>query len=350
LDATPSKGIALLCDTYGEILEVIQDTFTLGEIGPGKRISQVLDSENSYKLFEFMALLRDKKVLFDWEFKTAEVYDNLIIRLSGLLLNTKMIILATALEKETLNLYRELMIMNNEQTNTIRVTTKEQKKIAQEVQPDNELYEELSRMNNELINLHRQLAKKNMEQERLISEIKELSVTDPLTNILNRRGFFYRADQEWSHAQRYKRPITAIMFDIDFFKLFNDAYGHEAGDSILVEVAHRCQSRLRTVDILARFGGDEFCALLPETDAKMGAIAAAGILDTIRNSIDTDFDRLCATASIGVADNQNGVNNLDDILRNADMAMYEAKRAGRNQVHVFSPPLDNLEPAKAPLQ
>jgi diguanylate cyclase (GGDEF)-like protein len=167
-----------------------------------------------------------------------------------------------------------------------------------------------------------------------IAELTDLASVDTLTQTHTRRYFIERSEVEFARAKRHGHPLSFIILDLDFFKKINDRYGHLAGDSMLTEIANICKSKIRSIDILGRFGGEEFMLLLPETDLE-GAYFAA---NRIRKAIEaTDFifenSEMSMTVSIGVT----GVNkikdeNFDVFLRHADRALYKAKENGRNRV------------------
>jgi diguanylate cyclase (GGDEF)-like protein len=252
------------------------------------------------------------------------------------LIKNKIMLIGLMIPPDFLDLYKELMVINNYQTNALRIALKEQNLTEISIRSDDALaYEDMSRMNNELISLQREIAKKNLELERLYAEVKEFSITDPLTGLLNRRGFSHRADQEWNHAVRYKRSITAIMFDIDNFKLFNDTYGHAIGDVVLKKVAERSSMQIRNVDILSRYGGEEFCLILPEIPVSKASLVAEKLRKSISKEMETEAGTFYVTISLGLAANKNGETNLGELLENADKAMYHAKQTGRDRICIY---------------
>jgi diguanylate cyclase (GGDEF)-like protein len=172
-----------------------------------------------------------------------------------------------------------------------------------QTQPDHHirLYEELSSLNNEFVNLQRELAKKNAELERLNIEIKRLAIQDELTKVYNRRGFFELGYRTVEQAKRSEKPLAAIMIDIDFFKKFNDNYGHAIGDIVLTEVARLCSQQLRSMDILGRCGGEEFFVLLPETELDNALIIAERLRYHVCNEpVATEPGLLTVTISLGL--------------------------------------------------
>jgi diguanylate cyclase (GGDEF)-like protein len=175
-----------------------------------------------------------------------------------------------------------------------------------------------------------------IEREQRISRI------DSLTEVYNRRYFFEIAAHECSVAERYKQPLSLIMFDIDNFKKFNDQYGHQVGDEILKNITQIAREQLRSADILGRYGGEEFTILLPNSNAQESLIVAERIRDRVgAYKLDIGSGLVSVTISVGVAEYCTETQALDDLLRNADKAMYAAKESGRNCVSVY-PAIDTV--------
>ncbi|WP_039913470.1 diguanylate cyclase [Cellvibrio mixtus] len=180
------------------------------------------------------------------------------------------------------------------------------------------------------------IAEMRDQLSRLNSELEALSQLDSLTHIYNRRTFNELAQQQWALAKRHQQPISALMIDVDHFKLFNDHYGHPAGDTCLKKVTQAIKSCLhRTTDILGRYGGEEFIVLLPETDAK-GAMCVAQSIGEAINALQLRHDvsptASFVTASLGGATCLRTTgHDLEELIKNADRALYKAKRAGRNR-------------------
>jgi len=164
-------------------------------------------------------------------------------------------------------------------------------------------------------------------------ENKRLSVTDALTGSYNRRFFENRLKEEFDRHARYKRPLSIIVFDIDFFKQVNDTYGHLGRDFILKNFAEKIKNRVRSVDIFARYGGEEFCCLLPETcneeAVKLGEAIRVLIEDSFFNYNNTIIR---ITVSQGVAELLPDSDTPDIFFKRADMALYVSKETGRNKV------------------
>lgn len=172
-----------------------------------------------------------------------------------------------------------------------------------------------------------------LTNERLRLELEFMATRDPMTGALNRRAFFARAAIEWARGTRSHRPLAVITSDIDFFKKVNDTYGHHVGDLVIKDFANRSAGMLRVPDILARFGGEEFVILLPDT----GLGEARHVAERIRQEIEMHRDKALPryTASLGVSVTQGEAGQAADIealIAEADAALYRAKQGGRNRV------------------
>ncbi|MBW8012317.1 MAG: diguanylate cyclase [Chloroflexi bacterium] len=175
-----------------------------------------------------------------------------------------------------------------------------------------------------------------IEKVRLFEEVQHLAVTDSLTNIHNRRHFFDLAEKEFERAKRYHKKLAAIMIDLDNFKKINDTFGHAVGDHVLRVVADRFGEELREVDVLGRYGGEEFSIILPETDLNGAQQLGERICQKIANStIETDKGAVSLTLSIGIASLDENCISLEALLNRADQALYTAKGSGRNCVGVW---------------
>ncbi|TJZ73813.1 sensor domain-containing diguanylate cyclase [Chitiniphilus eburneus] len=175
------------------------------------------------------------------------------------------------------------------------------------------------------------------ERKRLEGELKRRATTDGLSGLTNRAYFMEVANQELARASRYKRPLALLMLDIDHFKRINDSYGHDVGDMAIKAVAKVLGGALRDVDIVARMGGEEFTALLPETSPELAQAAA----ERVRTQIEAhrivlgDGTVVQFTGSIGISALRPEDQLIDDLLKRADVALYHAKHHGRNQAVVY---------------
>lgn len=160
-----------------------------------------------------------------------------------------------------------------------------------------------------------------------------LANTDGLTGVLNRRAFMEEGRTLLQLARRHARPLSLLMLDADHFKKVNDSHGHHVGDRVLVRLAEIAHAQLRATDQLGRLGGEEFAILMPETGMEAAIVVAERLLDAIRAAeITTDAgDTLKFTVSIGIASLGPGALEIDDLLRQADAALYQAKNEGRDR-------------------
>jgi diguanylate cyclase len=181
----------------------------------------------------------------------------------------------------------------------------------------------------------------NMEEQdanirEQLEQEKVRAVTDTLTGLPNREAYGERVHNEILRWQRYQHPLSLAVLDIDFFKKVNDEYGHQMGDKVLKAISTSVANRLREVDFMARFGGEEFVLLLPETTAE----EALSLLNRTRERLakthmrskkdDGEETKFTVTVSIGISEFKEG-DTADDVFERADKALYEAKENGRNQ-------------------
>lgn len=190
-------------------------------------------------------------------------------------------------------------------------------------------------MTNLMIEMLQRNAKLNRQLEAKISEVERLSVTDQLTGAFNRRKFISVLENEMDRMTRYDRHFSLIMFDIDHFKRVNDTYGHDVGDFVLREISKNAKERLRVSDTFARWGGEEFMILAPETPIE----DALHLAEILRSSVEgynfSPVDRV--TSSFGVVcSSVKGLDTIDDLTKAVDEALYQAKRTGRNKVVNYS--------------
>jgi two-component system cell cycle response regulator len=176
-----------------------------------------------------------------------------------------------------------------------------------------------------------------LDNARLAQRLRELSMVDGLTRLLNRRTVHLRLSEELERARRYDLPLSLVLCDLDYFKSVNDTYGHLAGDSVLMHVADLLRQQARATDVMGRYGGEEFLILLPSTDAAEAKLAATRMREAIHSRAATlrDGTTLPVTASLGVASRSElspDAAGPDALLALADKRLYEAKAAGRNRV------------------
>ncbi len=178
-----------------------------------------------------------------------------------------------------------------------------------------------------------------IENARLFKQVQHLAITDTLTGLYNRRHFFELASREFERSRRYGHTLSLLMWDIDHFKLVNDNFGHLIGDQVLQKVTQRCRDHLREIDSLGRYGGDEFVALLPETDLEHASPAAERLCQAIPKDPFIIGDKsVTLSISLGIAELDESCSSLEMLLDRADQALYLAKQAGRNCVVAWPKP------------
>ena len=191
---------------------------------------------------------------------------------------------------------------------------------------------------NELVARVRTQIRRKRYADRLRQNVQssmEMAIIDPLTKLHNRRYLTSQLASLINDSVMRASPVSFTILDVDFFKKVNDTYGHDAGDEVLVETAARLRKSIRGIDLLARFGGEEFVVVMPETDR----FAAARVAERLRATIETapytihkGARQISITASFGLATMDGRVETVDSLAKRADEALYEAKRQGRNRV------------------
>lgn len=176
------------------------------------------------------------------------------------------------------------------------------------------------------------------DMERLHRETQRLALVDPLTGLWNFRKLDYDLESHLNRSRRYGQPLSCLMIDIDHFKDFNDEYGHIAGDRVLKCIASVISDAVRESDLVYRYGGEEFCVLMPDTDKE----GARSVAERVRAAVESECFVLedsgveCRlTVSIGIATFPEDALDVGELLKRSDFALYDAKRAGRNRVEVY---------------
>jgi diguanylate cyclase (GGDEF)-like protein len=184
-----------------------------------------------------------------------------------------------------------------------------------------------------------ELKKALLDVEKARGKAEELSQLDPLTGLFNRRHFFSIAEQELARNIRHHHCLSLIMMDIDHFKSINDTHGHCVGDLVLREVGEKIRNTLRRSDTPCRYGGEEFAILMPETDSFAAVMIGSRLQKVMEETIvETDKGPVFITISVGIATMQENIHaEIDVLMEQADQALYEAKKAGRNQVKLWNP-------------
>lgn len=183
-----------------------------------------------------------------------------------------------------------------------------------------------------------------LRQFKVRKKLLLLSKTDSLTALLNRTGLFKEGNKLVKKAREEQLELSVLLFDIDFFKLINEDFGHSVGDAVLKKIAELVSETMRSRDVLARLGGEQFVAILPSSDLDHAKAIAVRVLEKIAQY---NFNKLgvkrTITLSLGVANIKNTNAAFDDILHAADLAMYQAKAQGRNQVVSYESIVEDQE-------
>lgn len=181
------------------------------------------------------------------------------------------------------------------------------------------------------------------ELQESFARLQHLARIDELTGVNNRRSLVEFMEREFNLAMRYRTPLSVVMFDIDNFKQINDCFGHLVGDQVLQCLTHVVHAKLRSADVIGRYGGDEFVILCPQTIAQEAMPVAERIHSSSSSiRVKTEKDPPTITISIGIAQTvfssvpgPNKSDTLEDLLRRADQALYAAKKAGKNRTVIF---------------
>src|SRR5688500_10370014 len=190
--------------------------------------------------------------------------------------------------------------------------------------------------------LRRELEEKN-------AQLEQMAATDPLTGLYNRRHFSRVLDQLFAETQRYDKDLACVMIDLDAYKMLNDTMGHQVGDQLLVMAGKVIGAKMRRMDIAARYGGDEFVLLLPHASGEEAAGVATRIRDEFASASAVAIGRAQGvTMSIGIASSKTtGAIAGDQLVAQADAALYKAKEMGRDRLTIVGPPAPTPKPAAA---
>ncbi len=180
-----------------------------------------------------------------------------------------------------------------------------------------------------------ELKQKNRQLEDMLTRVENLAIMDPLTGLFNRRRFETILANEFKRAARYQSPLSCLMIDLDHFKSVNDTFGHQTGDTILKAAAHVIQTAVREVDTPARWGGEEFVVLSPNTTVENARRLAERIRSAFEAHAFSGIEGQRVTVSIGIAGTpEPSIDSQDKLIHAADVALYEAKKNGRNRIEL----------------
>ncbi len=193
----------------------------------------------------------------------------------------------------------------------------------------------LQQANSVLVDMVDKLKNSQEQAKTQNAELQRLATQDPLTNCLNRRSFFERTDLAWAKSVAESQPLSCIMTDIDHFKSINDKFGHTVGDQVIEHVAKLLTSSFRKTDLICRYGGEEFCILMPGAElgqaVKVAEQARAAIAKAVGGKLKTK-EPFEVTSSFGVSSLTHGAKDIAELINQADKALYQSKQSGRNKV------------------
>jgi len=188
-----------------------------------------------------------------------------------------------------------------------------------------------------LIELFSQLVGASIGNIKLFEKIQRQATTDGLTGLANHKTFYEILEKELWRSRRYGGQISLIMVDIDNLKKINDAYGHRAGDKVIREISRKVKECIRQIDTAARYGGDEFAVILPNTSLIDATVVAERMVDAVAHSPTTwKKEQIALSISVGLGQ-YDADTNPEDITSRSDQALYTAKQAGKNTVRIFEP-------------
>ncbi len=321
MDVKLKKSVFLI-DLRGKIKRAILDDFELGKN---------IDDFNLLSLVDEYSKTRFLKFLLNVENEATEVYWDINLKINGeinkffftgIKSDGEIILLIT---KDFLNLeqiYEDFIKINNEQVNYFRnVLKKYEDDMKNSYKSYIELLDEISKLNNELSNAQRELIKKTYELEELNKKLEELTITDPLTGLYNRRFFEKIFRSEIAKSKRHNIPLSIMFIDINNFKKVNDELGHIEGDRILKELARIFTGNVRKdVDYIFRFGGDEFLILLFGSTYE----DSLKVIERISKKF-TEITGLTIAYGMMQLDNQNESTDIEEIIKKVDALMYKHK-------------------------
>jgi diguanylate cyclase (GGDEF)-like protein len=329
-------GIALIVQPDGRIAEALRLPPN-SLIGPGVPFDAIMEPASRSKSELFLEEVRRSGAVFGWEM-TCYIEDRPREYLfTGLRLENRFLVLCALHQEGLFRLFEEMIAVTDVRPDIWRAALRQlAETLAQRSDARAAEVEELTRLNNELDALQKELTRKNAELEALNVEIQRLAETDALTGLLNRRGFFFAAERDFLRARRYGQVFAIIMIDIDHFKAINDRWGHRVGDQALAGLAAILKKTVRDSDLLARYGGEEFILIAVNDDASQAEPATERIRKAVEAAeIPSDAGPLRLTVSLGVGAFETESSSLDEVIGQADQALYLAKNSGRNRVELF---------------
>ncbi|MEX2672769.1 MAG: GGDEF domain-containing protein [Phycisphaeraceae bacterium] len=360
IDHPQTQGIAIICDTQGGVRQILRDDLNL--VAPPQPIANfttLFDRASSAKAAQFLAAVIAQGAAFDWQLNACLKNRMTMLHFFGSASDTGLLLLGVRSSENIVRFQDEMSRINNEHVNVLRETIRQQAVAVAAVEPkdDPQQIEAMSELNNELVNMQRELGRKNaelmrvnLELHRVNSELEDtraqleqkheqllaantqladLAATDTLTGIPNRRALEQSLQQAFYTAKLEDRALSVAIIDVDHFKSLNDTFGHAAGDEALKQLANILSKTARESDMVARLGGEEFALVIRNAAGKEAHKAA----DRLRQAIESaTWPDRPITVSIGLATLRPEHTSIDQLLEQADEALYTSKETGRNRV------------------
>jgi diguanylate cyclase (GGDEF)-like protein len=336
-DRGHAQGVVLLCDLEGNVREVLRDDPGTAGGASGRPFTSLVGTDSRIRALSLLVALRTEGSTSGWLLDMASRNGPLSLEFGGVATSSTLLLVGGTPDGGFDQLFHELVERDDPRLDALRggLLPRASESGEQEAGGAN-LLAELSRLNQELVAVQRELSRKNEELQRMYVEVQRLAVTDPLTGAFNRRGFFELAGRELDRASRFQHPLSAIMLDIDRFKRVNDTHGHAVGDQVLAATAARLRAELRKIDILGRYGGEEFAIILPETAGENAREVGERLRRSVEQStIAYGATRLGVTISLGIVSLGTERLTVEELLARADQALYAAKQSGRNRLCVW---------------
>ncbi len=323
-----NKDAVFICDWSGKITEIIFSSFHEEFVTTEKTLFDVFNHSSCDKLERFLAEVKRKSYPSGWEINLDFEGEIITVFLSGAIFSNNIVIIISGEKSNLLSYYEELLKLNNIQTNRIRELERD---LVQARTSEKDSYlDSVSKLNNELINTRRELEKKNLELQSLNKKLQEISITDELTSLYNRRFFFEIITDEFHRAKRLGIPISLLSIDINSFKEVNDTFGHLEGDKLLKKLATILKKHTRDgLDHAFRFGGDEFLLLLEDCNEDKALDVASRIDAEFKNHTNI------ASLSYGAVQLDLEESNIEKLIQEADIKMYEHKSKVKQKMKAY---------------
>jgi diguanylate cyclase (GGDEF)-like protein len=324
-------GLVLQCDLSGDIIRILRDDLAVTAGCPlPLTFFGIVELQSRGKARDFLETVREAHAACGWELNVRCDGHWTGLFLAGGLVDEGIIICGFRFRTGLDSLFAEIIEFQNEQMIALRkALTAEQLSAARQRALGQEMLDTFTVMNNELVNMQRELSQRNATLADANARLEALATTDGLTGLKNHRAFQESLEGEFARAARHGLPLSLLILDVDYFKRFNDQFGHPAGDMALKQVAQILVDVSRSETLIARYGGEEFALILPNCESEQADIVA----ERVRHAVEVGpWDLRPITVSVGAAAVTIDTQDRVSLIVRADAAMYRAKVNGGNQV------------------